>query len=280
MPARAAEGHPVAVGSDGRRRDRVELQTVDGEEGRDPVAQRAFGEQVADAAQVALALLPDIADEEEVLLGLDPGGVERADEGQQHREAAGVVADAGREELRAFAPDGAVRALGEDRVEMGRDDDHLAVGPAAADAGDVADGVAAHLLETELAEHRLIGQRAALLLEGRGGDLGQRDDLLDQAVMLAAERCDGRLELRRSDDLRDLEGHGVPFAGRSDGLVRTGQALTVWVPSAAASGSRSSNQIPAAATDMARPSWATPGTSVNRQLKPQPRVSAIALPVA
>ena len=81
--------------------------------------------------------------------------IQRADIGEQDREAAGVVADARRVQLGAFAPHPHVGAGREHRVEMGGDDEQAAVAGAAPHAHDVAALVAAR----HLSSHALVASR-------------------------------------------------------------------------------------------------------------------------
>ena len=77
------------------------------------------------------AFLAHVGDEQDVGAGLDPRRVHRAHPGQQHGEAAGVVADARREESGALAAHLHVGAGGKHGVEMRRDADQRAVADAA-----------------------------------------------------------------------------------------------------------------------------------------------------
>ncbi len=197
--------HPVGVGA------------VHGEEGGDLALVPALGEQVARAAQVARALLAHIAHEQDVGLGLDLGGVQGAHIGQQGGEAAGVVADAGRHEPVALAMDLHVGAFGEHRVLVGGQDHEgaLALGlRARTDPCDIALGVHLHIGEALGLEHVQIGEAAGVLLEGRGGDLGELDDVGDGALMVIGQLLGGGLEGLGGHQLL----HGLGFGG---GLARS-----------------------------------------------------------
>ena len=76
--------------------------------------------EVAYAAQVAKALLADVPDDKDIVASVYLCGVHRAKEGQQYREAAGVVPDTGCIKYCALAPHDDVGAFGEDRIEMRR----------------------------------------------------------------------------------------------------------------------------------------------------------------
>ncbi len=80
----------------------------------------------------------DIADEQDVVPGLDTPGVHCIDDGQQGRETRAVVADAGRAEPIALASHFDVGAFREDRVEVRGDDHYRAPHGALAQSEDIA----------------------------------------------------------------------------------------------------------------------------------------------
>jgi hypothetical protein len=199
------EGHAVAPRADGPVGDARGLQPVHGEEGRDAVLVLPLGEQVADAAQVARALLADVADEQDVPLRADLGRVERADVAQQHREGVAVVADAGRMQPGPLAADLHVRALGEDGVQVGGDHHEGAArraGPAPQPHG-VALGVDLHVAQPVGAQHLGVGPGALLLLERRRLDLGDGDGVGDDPVVLCVQGGHRGLEGGRGADRGD-----------------------------------------------------------------------------
>ena len=107
------------------------------------------------AAQVPFPFLADVADEEDVARRGELRRVERADEGEEEREPARVVADARRRQPRALPLHLHVGALGEDGVEVGIHDQHGSAGRrgAAAEAHDVAFGVHLDVAQPLLAQH-------------------------------------------------------------------------------------------------------------------------------
>ena len=68
---------------------------------------------------------------------------------------------------------------------------------ARAQAGDVALGVDLQVLQAVRLGHRQERAGAGFLLERRGGDLRQRDDVLDRAVVLGGQGGDRRAVGRR-----------------------------------------------------------------------------------
>src|SRR6185436_2461793 len=102
VPARALECHAVPLAADGAVGDaRAAAGPVDRDEHLDPILVGAFQEQMFDAAKIAGAFFADVADEEDVARGLNPGFVHRANDREQHRKRARVVADAWSRETRA-----------------------------------------------------------------------------------------------------------------------------------------------------------------------------------
>ena len=106
--------------------------------------------------------------------------VHRPDPGQQHRQAARVVADARREQLVADPPHFHVGPRREHRVQMRRDANQLAIADAAANARDIALRVDLQIRQPMLLRHLLPtpGHARFSLYEG-DFDLGQPDDVLD-----------------------------------------------------------------------------------------------------
>ena len=126
VAARPLERHPVPMASDGDVRN-PEAGPVHGDEPVNLTFQRLV-EQGLHAAQVAEPFLPHRADKRNRARRGHVGLVHRANHGEQHRQAAAVVADAGSLEDVSLARDPDVGVLGKDRVEM-RGEARGAAGP-------------------------------------------------------------------------------------------------------------------------------------------------------
>ena len=122
--------------------------------------------------------------------------------GEQHGQAAGVVADAGGEQAVALPPHPHVGAGGEHRVQMRRDRHQriAAAAGAAANAGDVAFLVRRDVLEAVRLGHRAPQQGALGFLERRGRGFSEGDDVGDGAVVLGGERVGRGAEGGAADD--------------------------------------------------------------------------------
>ena len=173
MPARPAERHAVAIAAD-LTLDQIETLCVDAYKIGYP-AGHLLGQKVPRTAQVAEALFADICDKNDRAAGLDPRFVQRADDGQHHRQAAAIVADARTGQHRAVALDGNVGALGENSVEMGRERKRTAAAGAGTFADDIALTVDADVLEPELGKPLFVIRGTRLFLKGRGRYLAGLD---------------------------------------------------------------------------------------------------------
>ena len=89
--------------------------------------------------------------------------------------------------LRAGALHFHVGAFGEDRIEMGDDGEHGRVRGALADSHDVAFAVHFDIAQTLLAQQFEVRLRATLLLERRSRDLGQRDQLANEPIVIGPD---------------------------------------------------------------------------------------------
>src|SRR5690242_10435509 len=96
---------------------------------------------MAHAAQIARALLTDVADEVDGAVRLDVRPLERASNGEHDRETAAVVADTRAGESVAGALHGDVGPLGEHGVEMSGDRDGRSASGARPFGDNVADAV-------------------------------------------------------------------------------------------------------------------------------------------
>jgi hypothetical protein len=215
MAAGPLEGDAIALGANAADGDVVHVGAVHGDEGADPVLVRTLLEQVPHTAQVARTFLADIGDEQQIGAGTHTGGVHGAQPREQHGEGAGVVADAGCVEPRSLAPDREVGAGGEYGVEMGSDADQWAVAHSGAHTGDVAFGVDLQVLQAVRLGHRQKRAGAGFLLERRGGDLGECDDVIDRAIVLGGQGDDSSAVRLAGHDLTDsrhgMIGHGIRF---------------------------------------------------------------------
>ena len=178
----------------------------------------ALLEEVADAAQVAQALLADRAHEEDVALRPQSGRVHGADVLEKGREPGRVVADARRVEPGAFPSHLHVRAFGKHGVEMGGDHDQRPARRPIPHPEHVALRVDLDIGEAVGPEHVGVDLGALLLLEGRRLDLGELDHLLDPAVMLLVGRLHRLLvggALHDAFDRLHVRGRRVLGRGRS-----------------------------------------------------------------
>ena len=112
-----------------------------GNEHPDAILVPALLKQVLHAAKVARTFFTDIADKENVTGSLDLRVVQRANDGEQHRKAAGVVADTGRGQSISISPYLYVCAFGKNRIEMRRDGEERAGSCALAQGKDVPFGI-------------------------------------------------------------------------------------------------------------------------------------------
>ncbi len=110
---------------------------------------------------------------------------------------------------------------GEDRVEMRGKHDELAARCAGApiQAHHIALGVDLHILQTGLFQPFEIGRSPLGLGEGRGGDFGERDNVVDNPVMLAVQLRYGGVIGRARENIF----HGA-VVGRRGGQKRAWRA--------------------------------------------------------
>jgi hypothetical protein len=160
--------------------DALDAGAVERDEGRDAGRSLGVGEDVADAAQVPLALLADGRKKTDRLGRPDAAGVERARDGEERGEADRVVGDPRRVEARAAWGDAAVGAWREDRVDVGLMDDYAIGRRPSSPAEDVSFVVARDAGEADLAEvleHAIAARR---FVKRRRFDLAELDDLARQ----------------------------------------------------------------------------------------------------
>ena len=138
MAAGAAEAELEAARAGAADGDMRHAYAVYGDEAVDA---GMIAENRLDAAQVAAAFLADIAGEHDVGAGFDAAFFQHFDDRQQHGQAAGVIADAGRVISAVAESHGGVDFERKHGVEMGRYEQYGAVAGAAADADGVAFGV-------------------------------------------------------------------------------------------------------------------------------------------
>ena len=121
----AGDGDTEATATEATGDDGVAATTFEGDGGGDAVAIGLVGEEVAHAAEVALAFLAYIGCEEDGDGWFDVGVVECGGHGEEAGESGGVVADAGSGDaggVRVFG--GLTKGVdGKDGVEMGREED-------------------------------------------------------------------------------------------------------------------------------------------------------------
>ena len=206
MPTRPLETHGIALRADATDDNRVHVGAVDGEERFDLVAVSALREQVAYTTQVATAFLADVPYDEDIVARANLGGVHRAKKSEQHGKAARIVADPRRVEFSAFPPHGDVGALGKDRIEMRCDGDQRAIADPPPDAHDIPDRILLDVIKAVRTQHVEVGGGTHVLLEWRGWDLGQRDDIGDGPLVLGIECLDSPFEGRVTEDFRDFLG--------------------------------------------------------------------------
>ena len=189
MTAGALEGDPVADGSETHRNDSGQSTPID----VDPYVrlQPALTIEVLHATQVPESFLSDHAHEKDVVVRLDAGFLERAQDGEHHDEAAGIVSDPGREQGIADLPDGDVGAFWKDRIEVTAEPDRAGARPAASKPDDVALGVGPDRIGAQLLEKLPEANASLLLHEGRCGDLGELDQALESPVVVRLREIEG-----------------------------------------------------------------------------------------
>ncbi len=203
MSARPLEGDPVALAADRRPRDVPLGPAVDRKKRRDPVLVLSVVQEILHATQIPFPFFSDIPDEQDVGRRLELPGVEGADEREHERQSAGVVTDARRRQAGPRALHRHVRALREHRVEMSDEGEHGGVTRPLAHAHHVPLGVHFHAAETRIAKRLKERVRPTLLLEGGSRDLGERNQLAHETVVVRADERPGVLELRAPENARD-----------------------------------------------------------------------------
>jgi hypothetical protein len=194
MAARPAKRHLVALRTHTAIGDHARTVRLERNEGRDPVLERTLLEQIANAAQIARSLLADIAQEQNVGVGMEFRGVHRARDREQYRQACRVVADAGRTQRVAMSGDLDGRAGGKDGIEVRRHDDQRAAAGAPPKAEHIAFGIGLHVVKAGLHQHLAVEHAARLFPERRRPHFGQADDGLDDTVIVPGNRCPGASE--------------------------------------------------------------------------------------
>src|SRR5437867_10606692 len=121
-------------------------------------------EELLDAAQISQPFLPHGPGERDRSLGFDLESVERPDHADDDGQTAAIVSDAGPVDHRALARGPDDRTLGENRVEVGREDQVRARRAPGTLAQDVAGPVDPHVLQAELFEELPVGLAALALL--------------------------------------------------------------------------------------------------------------------
>ncbi len=126
------------------------------------------------------------------------------------------VADARRMEPGSFAAHGDVGSFRKNRIEMGCDHHQRAVAGPAPQAHDVPDLVLLDIFQTMRTQHLEIGGGAALFLERRRRNFGQRDDVRNGSFVLGIERRHRHGESRVANDRGDVGSvvarHGMSFS--------------------------------------------------------------------
>ena len=189
-------------------------------------ALQSLVEQVLHAAQVAQALFADVADEGDRARRLHVARLERADDGEDHGQAAAVVADARPANHGALLRGLDVGALGEHGVEVRGEHEVRARGRARPLAEDVAHLVDAHVLQTQLAELRARRARPRFVSLNGGASTSQistcssrvrassaraaaRAALIERVLHQPGAEVGGRLLRRRARGARQNGGnHG------------------------------------------------------------------------
>ena len=148
---------------------------------------------MADAAQIALAFLAHIGDENDVARGLHLAGIHGTHKGKQRCHRYRGVPDARRVQCIAFAAH-LDRNIGrEHRVEVGGNQQRLGRTVLAWPGADhVADRIDMDILQPQRRELLLHALGAGGFLERRCGDLGEFDHLGDRLVVIGGDlgmRC-------------------------------------------------------------------------------------------
>ena len=161
-------------------------------------------EKVPHTAQISETLLADRADEDDGTLGGDFPLVERADDGQQHREPAAIVGDARRLEDGAAALDLGVGARGEHRVEMRGKDDQRSRPPPRPHAVHIALGVDTDVLQAKFDKFLPVVFRANFLFDRRRRNLAEPHLLIERLGLHALEEGQGVANRRPAGERRAL----------------------------------------------------------------------------
>ena len=224
MPAGAGDGHFKAAAGQGPAGDVIGVGAVQNQERFRPGSIR-LPAQVAHAAQVALAFLSHVGDQQgrqrRVRQGRRrvPGG----GQGQQRGQARAVVGNAGSQEPAVAGKLDFVRRAGrEHRIQVRRNRHRGAVAAAGQRGDHVARTVQARFPAQALkALRHPLG--ALLLQEGRRGNAAQLEVLLVDPGTLAAEPVERHAQFRRTGKISDRTG----YQRHSEFLVYRARAFTV-----------------------------------------------------
>ena len=204
MAARPRKGHLVPFGADAGVGDPPGTAGLQRDEIVDAVLQRALGEKVTRAPQVARSFFPDIAHEDDVGLRGIVRRLHRPDEGEQHGQTARVIPHTRCVEHVAFAPHLHVGARREDGIEMRGDDDQRPAARALAHAVHIALGIRRQIRQALRPQHFQIGGGTCRFLEGRRLDLGQLDHVGDDPFVVRCQLRLGRGEFGAGEQLLRL----------------------------------------------------------------------------
>jgi hypothetical protein len=244
VAARACEADVEALAADGAIGD-VDAEPVH----RDEIVHLALvfaGQEVPDATQVPGALFTHVADEDDPSGGPHAAFVERSRDGEHDGEPAAVVADSRGVKSVAALCDLDAGALGKNRVEVPRDHHGGACPGPRALHHDVADGVDAGVCISKRRQSLPELGTANLFLETGGGNLAQRNLLVESPgverlyVIHPAADCrvvgrDAALSVGhegKAERGKKTDGYGIPDSECQTvvGAVRVGRTVHIRFP--------------------------------------------------
>src|SRR6266545_7112531 len=209
VSARPFVGDSVSKAADADVRD-AHPGAVDRDEPVDAALELLIKE-VLHTPQIPQALFPNRRDERDGAVRLSAAPGERPYDGEQHGQAAAVIADAGSPDDVALTRSSNRRVFWKHRVEVRAEHQVRTRRKASALADDVAGAIDPDVREAERLERLLQRPRAPLFLEWRRGNLAQTYLIFDDLRLIAPDALERRL---RRDVLEQ------PFADGSGALLR------------------------------------------------------------
>ena len=219
VAAGAGDGEAETEAAEGVGDDGGGAGALEDEDAGDAAGERAAGEQVAHAAEIAFAFFADVCGEDDGDGRSDVGEAEGSGEAEQGGEAGAVVAGAWGVEAGAIFARGAGGAGGEDGVEVGGDEEDGLAGMRGV-GGEFSESVAgvveADVRETERLEEGDDGVGAGALAEGRRGDGDEVEEPLAELGLVEMQPVEGAMDGGRGGEGEDASlgaGNGVGGVG-------------------------------------------------------------------